>query len=521
MGKNISKYLLVVLIFLLCQSIARAAGDTIRVSQGLLAGINSSDGQIRIYKGVPYAAPPVGDLRWQEPQAPQHWKGIRMADHYANSAMQATGARNPWTAEFINDQPVSEDCLYLNIWAPKRQKGKKFAILVYIHGGGYTEGSGSTSITDGENLARKGIIVININYRLGIFGFFAHPELTSESVHHSSGNYGLMDQLAALKWIHENVSAFGGDPERVTVCGQSAGAGCVHDLVVSPLVKGMISGGIAESGSDLVPRTPMLTLPQAEKACSDFAASIGLHSLKQLRALPANQLLALTKKLPGVLRPIIDGWFLPQSVPAIYREGKQNDVPILTGINADEGSAKSNYGKLSAEEFKKQSQQLYGDMYNEFEQLYPAATDTEAAKAQIESARDFGLASTYLWAAAHIKTSRAHTYTYYFNHPIPWPQFPQYGVFHSSEIPYVFSNLNRLNRPWEPADRQLSETMSSYWINFINSGNPNGANLPTWPQISFNTDQTLYIDVITEPKTVLPSNKMRFFQDFFNKHLVK
>ncbi|PTT00281.1 esterase [Pedobacter sp. HMWF019] len=517
MSRKIQKYIFAILIFSTCHSFAQAPADTVQVNEGSLAGTSSVDGQIQIYKGIPYAAPPIGNLRWKAPQAPKHWQGIRAADQYGNSAMQTTAARNPWTAEFINDQPISEDCLYLNIWTPKHQKGESLAVLVYIHGGGYVEGSGSTPISNGENLARKGIIVININYRLGIFGFFAHPELSRESAHHSSGNYGLMDQMAALKWIQENIASFGGDPKRVTVCGQSAGAGCVHDLIASPLTKGLMSGGIAQSGSDLVPRTPMLTLQQAEKACSDFTTSLGMSSLKQLRDLSADELLAYTKKLPGLLRPIIDGWFLPESVPVIYKQGKQNRVPVLTGINADEGSAKSNYGKISAEEFQKQSRQLYEVLYEDFDFLYPARTDSEARTSQVESARDFGLASTYLWADGYSKTAQA--YTYYFNHPIPWPEFPQYGAFHSSEIPYVFSNLNKLMRPWTPADRQISEMMSSYWVNFVNKGDPNGPGLPLWPSVESNVAQTLYIDLKTETKLVLPSNKMKFFQLFFAQPL--
>jgi len=517
MSRKIQKYILAILIFSTCHSFAQAPAEIVQVNEGLLAGTSSPDGKIQAFKGIPYAAPPIGNLRWKAPQAPKHWQGIRAADQYGNSAMQTTAARNPWTAEFINDQPISEDCLYLNIWTPKHQKGESLAVLVYIHGGGYVEGSGSTAISNGENLARKGIIVIDINYRLGIFGFFAHPELSRESVHHSSGNYGLMDQMAALKWIQKNIASFGGDPKRVTVCGQSAGAGCVHDLIASPLTKGLMSGGIAQSGSDLVPRTPMLTLSQAEKACSDFTNSLGISSLKQLRDLSADELLAYTKKLPGVLRPIIDGWFLPESVPVIYLQGKQNPVPVLTGINADEGSAKSNYGKIPAEEFQKQNRQIYGVLYEDFEHFYPAHTDSEAGTSQVESARDFGLASTYLWAVGYSKM--AHAYTYYFNHPIPWPEFPQYGAFHSSEIPYVFTNLNKLMRPWTPADRQISEMMSSYWVNFVNKGDPNGPGLPLWPYVESKVAQTLYIDLKTETKLALPSNKMNFFQLFFAQPL--
>jgi para-nitrobenzyl esterase len=485
------------------------------VKQGFLSGSISTDGRTRIYKGIPYASPPLGILRWKEPQPAQHWKGVRLALEYGNSAMQLTAARNPWTPEFINDQPVAEDCLYLNIWAPKHHKGKKYAVLVYIHGGGYVEGSGSTSIADGENLAKKGIIVVSINYRLGIFGFFTHPELTAESQHHASGNYGLMDQLAALKWIRENISAFGGDSKRVTVCGQSAGAGCVHNLIASPLCKGLISAGIAQSGSDLIPRTPMLNLSQAEKTCQDFFASAGIYSLQQLRALPATELLSYTKKLPGILRPVADGWFLPESVSEIYRQGKQNRVPVLTGINADEGSAKSSYGKLSAQDFQQQSLLSYKAFYFAFNRLYPSETITQAAKAQIESARDFGLTSTWLWAISYSKTAQIPVYTYYFNHPIPWPEFPQYGAFHSSEIPYVFHNLDRLNRPWTTEDKRLSEMMSAYWVNFVNTGNPNGAKLPRWPKINPGKNQTLYIDTLIRSKEALSENKMHFFENFF------
>lgn len=516
--------LFIILMVCSIQSIAQTASDTISLHQGLLSGILSSDQQIRIYKGIPYASPPIGNFRWKEPQPPEHWQGIRAADHFGNSAMQNTAPRNPWTAEYINELPISEDCLYLNIWAPK--KPKKLAVLVFIHGGGYTEGAGYTRITDGENLAKSGIIVVSINYRLGIFGFFTHPELTRESKYHASGNYGLMDQIAALRWIQDNIAAFGGDPGRVTICGQSAGAGCVHDLIVSPLSKGLISGGIAESGSDLIPRTPMLPLELAEKACSDFASGIGLYSIKELRAIPADELLSFTKKLPGILRPVIDGWILPELVPAIYRKGKQNDVPILTGINADEGSSKSNYGKLSADEWKRQAKQLYGDMYGDFDQLYSSASDTaasssdsEAARAQIEMARDNGLASLVLWAEAHNEASRAHTYLYYFTHPIPWPQNPQYGAFHSAELPYVFNNLDRLDRPWALSDRQLASTISSYWVNFINSGNPNGPGLPPWHPVNSSRREILNIDVKTEMQPVLSSDKWLFFKRFFTNQL--
>jgi para-nitrobenzyl esterase len=523
------------ILFILCsiQSIAQPPSDTVSLQQGLLSGVLSSDHQIRIYKGIPFAAPPTGNLRWKEPQPPEHWLGIKAADHFGNSAMQITAPRNPWTAEYINEQPISEDCLYLNIWAPQintkvqtrpshaqkspRTGNSSLAVLVFIHGGGYTEGAGYTRITDGENLAKSGIIVISINYRLGIFGFFTHPELTKESDHHASGNYGLMDQIAALKWIQDNITAFGGDPHRVTISGQSAGAGCVHDLIASPLAKGLFSGGIAESGSDLVPRTTMLTLQQTEKACSDFVATMGLHTLEELRALPADQLLSFAKKLPGILRPVIDGWILPESVPAIYREGKQNDVPILTGINADEGSSKSNYGHLSAEEFKKQSQKTYGALFDDFERLYPSSSDTGGAKTQIESARDNGLASLALWAEAHQERSHAQTFIYYFTHPIPWPQFPQYGAFHAAELPYVFNNLDRMDRPWQTADKDLASTISSYWVNFIKSGNPNGPGLPVWLPVNLKGRQIMCMDINPAMRPVISNEKWLFFKSFFKE----
>lgn len=495
--------------------------DTVRINQGILEGIKNEDGSVRMFRGIPYAVAPVGALRWQEPQPVISWKGVRDASHYGNSAMQNATPQNPWTPEFINDQPISEDCLYLNIWAPAKRTNRRFAVLVYLHGGGYTGGSGATSISDGQNLAKKGIIVVGVNYRLGVFGFFAYPELTAESPNHSSGNYGLMDQVAALKWIKKNIAAFGGDPERVTICGQSSGAGCVHDLIASSLAKGLFSGAIAESGSDLVPRSPMLTLPQAEIACVSFTESVGIHSLAQLRALTADQLLSFNKKMPGLTRPIIDGYFLPESVPAIYRKGLENDVPIITGINADEGSNKGNYGRLTAVEFKQHSQSLYAEMYPSFAKIYQTKTTDELISNQIQSMRDYGLASLFLWAKSHQMTSRSKTFIYYFDHPIPWPEFPQYGSFHCAEMPYVFNNLDRLKRPWKQADFNLAQSMSDYWINFINSGDPNSKSLPQWKSFVAGNNEIFKIGAHSSMITVLPAKKLKLFSKYFEKRLIK
>lgn len=460
---------------------AAQIAEPVHVEGGLLSGVSGTDPSVRVFKGVPFAAPPVGDLRWRPPQPPASWEGVRKAARFGPSAMQAhTGAFGPWTKEFIFGNEVSEDCLYLNVWTAAEHADEKRPVLVYIHGGAFTGGSGEVAVYDGEELAKKGLVVVTINYRLGVLGFLAHPELTKESRHNASGNYGLLDQVAALRWIQKNITAFGGDPNRVTISGQSAGAASVHLLTASPLAKGLFHRAIAQSGSG-VARGPMRRREGAEQDGVKFAEAKGARSLAELRALSAKDLIASVSGSAFRFSPVIDSWFLPDEVTAIFARGRQNDVPTLTGLNADEGSASPAYGKMKADAFQKQAQQRHGDRAETFLKLYPADTDEQAALSQKQSERDQGLVSMALWAANRAKTAKTKAYLYYFDRAIPWPAHPEYGAFHTSEVPYVFHNLKILDRPWEAVDHTLAEMISSYWVHFAAAGDPNGRGLPKWP----------------------------------------
>ncbi len=487
-----------------------AVNGTVKVASGSLAGTAIASG-IRVFKGIPYAAPPVGDLRWRPPQPPAQWDGVRKAEKFSDSCMQAlTRSRNPWTKEFMVQNEASEDCLCLNVWTGAKAATEKRPVLVWLHGGAFYEGSGEIITYDGEELAKKGVIVVTINYRLGIFGFYTHPELTKESPQHASGNYGLLDCVAALKWVQQNIAAFGGDPGRVTIAGQSAGAAAVHTLTASPLAKGLFHRAIAESGSGVGRRTKQLAA--AEQDGVKWAETKGATSLKELRAKPAADLMGGAR-----FAPVVDGWFLPADTATIFAQGKQNDVPILTGLTADEGSASPTYGKIPAEEVIKQVRQGFGDQADAFLKLYPVHDQSASGLAQKQNARDGNLVSMYLWAVNRAKTSKTKAYTYYFTRGIPWPEHPEYGAFHSGDIPYFFANLKHLNRPWEAVDRKLSETVSSYWVNFAKTGDPNGKGLPKWPAFTAAQPVTMELGEKVGARSVVAKEKLVLFAQYFGK----
>ena len=480
---------------------------------GLVSGVHSDNSGVTAFKGIPYAAPPVGDLRWREPQPPQPWDGILQADEFCESCIQTLSrSRNPWTEEFMVQDTISEDCLYLNIWTPARKADDKLPVMVYIHGGAFTEGSGSIDVYNGEELAKKGIIVVTINYRLGLLGFFAHPQLSAESPHGVSGNYGLLDQVAALKWVKENIAAFGGDPEDVTISGQSAGGMSVHLLVCSPLASGLFNGAIVESGTFFGPDWMAATLHDAEEAGVRFAGSKGVAGIDELREMPVDQLLAITPSQPPArFGTIVDGWFLPEDPLTILAEGRQNDVPTIAGMNADEGSSSPTYGKTTLQQFKDQAERSYGDHAQRFLELYPASTDAEAAEMSKEASRDQGRITLYLWAKFRAKTASTKAFTYYFNRAIPWPEHPEFGAFHTSEVPYVFNNLKMLNRPWNEVDTTVADITSSYWVNFVSNGNPNGQDLPQWPSFDSTQAVTMQLGENMGEIPVASQEKIDFF----------
>lgn len=488
----------------------------VKTESGLVAGVKSASSNVVAFKGIPYAAPPVGDLRWREPQPPLKFESTYLANKFCASCIQnVRGSSPPWTDEFMVRGAVSEDCLFLNIWTPAKKTNQKLPVLLFIHGGAFREGSGSIAVYDGEALASKGIIVVNVNYRMGVLGFFTHPELTKESPNHASGNYALLDQVAALQWILRNIAAFGGDPRKVTIAGQSAGASSVHALTASPLAKGLFIRAIAESGSTYNTGTNTAKLADAEQNGVKFAQAKGAASLKDLRGLTVDQ---LTQAVQGInFGLIVDGWFLPESIPAIFAQGKQNDVATLTGLNADEGSSSPTYGKTTLAAFKEQAQTSYKEQSESFLKLYATESDEAAGKISKEVARDRGMASMYLWAKSRAATAKTNAYTYYFSRGIPWPAHPEFAAFHTSEIPYVFGNLKVLDRPWSIIDRQVSENMSSYWVNFIAKGDPNGKGLPIWPAFNPNQKVTMELGEAIGARPLTSLEKIAFFETFLTK----
>lgn len=488
----------------MCIGCSGSLSDAVEVEQGILKGAPLASGGY-VFKGVPFAAPPIGDLRWQPPQAPATWEGSRDATAFGASCMQhVAGSRPPWTEEFMVQGAVSEDCLYLNIWTHARAADAKHPVLVYIHGGGFTEGSGSVALYDGTALAQKGIVVVTINYRLGVFGLLSHPDMQAESPEGAVGNFGLLDQVEALKWVQKNIAAFGGDPSRVTIAGQSAGAMSVYLLTVSPLATGLFHGAVLQSGPGALaafglPSVRNLAVPleQGIALGEQWATSLGAGSLNDLRALSADSVMqdAGNMRFP----PVIDGQFLEDDVESVYASGKQNKVPILSGMNADEASAFPGYGQISAGDFVTQAQGRFGDLADEFVRLYPAETDEQAGQVQITSNQDFGLTAMRRLASEQAATGSAPIFLYYFDQPIPWPDRPEFQAFHTGEVPYVFDNLALLDRPWEDTDRMMAKTIAQYWVNFVRTGDPNGEGVPTWP--AFQTEG-MEIMVLQHPVTV-------------------
>jgi para-nitrobenzyl esterase len=499
--------LLALLPFVIAAQTPAAVGKAVRVEGGLLSGVSGSDPSVTVFKGVPYAAPPVGDLRWRAPEAPASWDGVRKADQFsANCVQRMRDSLGPWTAEYQPHGAVSEDCLYLNVWTAAAPKREKQPVLVYIHGGAFTDGSGNVPLYDGESLAKKGVVVVTINYRVGPLGFFTHPELTKESGHDTSGNYGLLDQVAALKWVQTNIAAFGGDPARVTIAGQSAGASSVHYLTASPIAKGLFVRAIAQSGAR-IHMGPGKTLRESEQDGVRFAESRKAPALRDLRALPAD---TLASPLEGnfAFRPIVDGWFLRANVDDVFAKGEQSDVPTLTGWTFDEGSYSSDYGRMPTEEFRKQVQQRAGSLAEALLGLYPTATQEQAAESQKAAARDQSLVSMHLWAVERARTGKTAVFTYLFTHPQPGPTQGTYGVFHSSELPYALGSLNKADRPWTATDKGIADVLSAYWANFIATGDPNGKGLPRWPAFEGDSATTMELGDKNAPRPIVDPPKL-------------
>jgi para-nitrobenzyl esterase len=498
-------------------SVQVATAQTVQTAQGKISGQKESTSVIA-FKGVPFAAPPIGDLRWRPPQPAPSWEGVREAKEFGASCIQVkAGERLPWTKEFMVQNQISEDCLYLNIWTPKLGAAAKLPVVAFIHGGGFTEGSGAIDVYHGGNLAAKGIVVVTINYRLGVLGFLAHPELTAESANHVSGNYALLDQLAALQWINANIGQFGGDPKRVTIWGQSAGAFSVAALVATPLAKGLFQHAQADSGLG-ISGLPILKLSDAEQKGVEFAAAYNAASLKELRALPAEALLTdpkTGKPFTTRMGPNVDGWVLPDTPNNMNITGSDNHVPVITGYQAGD-SALFSRDYHSLDDYKQMVQQRYGDMAAEYARLYPVSTMEDVKTAIAESGQDRNRVSMFLWASARVKAHNEPVYTYFFDRGIPWPQHPEFGAFHTGEIPYFFETLKALDRPWENKDFTLADNVSTYLVNFASNGDPNGAGLAKWPAVDPSQPRTMELNVPAGPMPLASTAKAEFWTKYFN-----
>jgi para-nitrobenzyl esterase len=456
--------------------LSAAISDPVRIDTGLVSGIAGTSDDVRVYKGIPYAAPPVGDLRWREPRPASHWDGVRKADEFSAVCMQQQ--RGPAGA---STPAPSEDCLYLNIWTGAKSASERRPVIVWSYGGAFTGGAGSVPMYDGNALARKGVVVVTYNYRLGIFGFLAHPELTKESGHNASGNYALMDLATVLRWVQKNISNFGGDPKRVTIDGESAGSMLVSAMVGSPQGKGLFVRAIGQSGAWMgVNIGKMITRGQAEENGEKMAEALGAKSIAELRAKPADELL---KNSRGPFGIIVDGWFVPEDLSITYENHKQNEVDVLVGSNRDEGTFFSRGGG-NAEQFSGTAKRRFNDLADAFLKLYPAGSDSEAGASQLASFRDeFGWQMRE-WAQLQSERGKVKAYLYYMTHVPPSPPGqPSRGATHTADLQYMFNNQPP-NVTWTDIDKQLAETMSSYWVNFAATGNPNGKGLPEWPAYS-------------------------------------
>jgi para-nitrobenzyl esterase len=487
-----------------------AAAAQVKTTGGLVQGATIAGTGIRVFRGIPFAAPPVGELRWQAPRPAVPWEGVRPATEFG---ARCTQGRMFSDISFTN---LSEDCLNLNVWTPAKTAADHLPVMVWIHGGGFQAGSGAEPRHDGEAFARKGIVLVTVNYRLGVFGFFSHPELTRESGHNASGNYGFLDQVAALRWVQDNIAAFGGNPDNVTIFGESAGSFSVSALMASPLARGLFHRAIGESGafftagSGTLPLTPLAT---SEERGVAFASSLGADSLATLRAKPAADLLAMASKAQPGFMPNLDGYFLPEDVWTVFAAGRQSRVPLLAGWNADEirQSVTLRPQKPTVQSFADEVRKRFGDAADAILKTYPAATDPEALEASAALASDMFIGqNTWKWIETHLETGASPVYRYSFDRKIPVPPgntvmgiaatSADIGARHAGEIEYVFGalDLSLPKVPWEPADRTLSDEMTTYWANFARTGDPNGAGLPAWPRYEPASRRVMHLDTVVK-----------------------
>ncbi len=495
----------------LCLKMAFAA--PVKVEGGLVEGIAADS--LTVYKGIPFAGAPVGDMRWRPPQPAPKWEGVRKADQFAPGCVQSIGDPPP--------SGTSEDCLHLNIWTPAKSPKDRVPVLVWIYGGGFNGGATSIPVYSGEKLSRRGVVLVSIAYRVGILGFFAHPELSAESSHHVSGTYGLLDMIAGLQWIQRNIAAFGGDPKRVTIFGESAGGIAVSMLCASPLAEGLFTGAISQSGGSFGPTghvpSPgenMRPLADAEISGVELARAAGAATLRDLRALPAGKLIEVGRSQRGMAWPIVDGWVIPDDQYRLYVAGRFNDAAILLGYNSDEGLSFSH--DKTPNDYIAGVRKRYGPFADRLLEAYPVAADSVPKTAR-DLARDsaFGW-HTWVWARLQSQHGKGKAYYYYFDQHPEYPAgSPQagHGSPHGAEVAYVFEHLYDTHRPATPADERISDAMAAYWTNFAKHLDPNGKGLPEWPAFSDRAPVVMYFAGTPHTGPVPSAESLRVLDGYF------
>jgi para-nitrobenzyl esterase len=500
-----------ILLALLPLKAALADITQVKVTGGAVSG--AAENGISIFKGIPFAAPPVGDLRWKAPAPVKPWSGLRKADAFADACMQAPHSQG-------NTAPVSEDCLYLNVWTPARSAGEKLPVIVWIHGGGFVGGSTSIAMYDGGGYARKGVVLVSLAYRLGPYGFMAHPELSRESGH-GSGTYGIQDLIAGLKWVKANISAFGGDPHNVTIFGHSAGSAAVSFLAASPLSKGLFQRVIAMSGASFAPLVSserggfgmsIPALKTAEATGSAFLAKLGVMHIAEARKLSADTIQSATGG-GMAFRPVADGYVLSNDMSTLYRQGKFNDTPVLLGHTSDETLAFGGSRPVTPADFEKQIKEQFGAQAEAILSAYPHATDAEAVSAarHVRNDTSFGW-NMWAWAREQSEHGKGKVFSYYYDNHAPQAE----GSGHGSDVPFHFQTLSTRRTP-SKEDLALSEMISSYDINFAKTGNPNGQGLPPWPAFTDKNQQVMVFDATPGARVYPLLEKVRVLDTYFER----
>jgi para-nitrobenzyl esterase len=496
----------------LCLSLpAMAQIQTASVTGGQVAGV-VKDG-VASFKGIPFAAPPVGELRWKAPQPVKPWAGVKQADTFAPAPMQAASMGGAP----VTKPNVSEDCLYLNVWTAARSVSERRPVMVWIYGGAFSAGMTSVPVYDGTRFAQQGVVLVSIAYRVGPFGFLAHPELSKESGK-GSGTYGLQDQISGLRWVRDNIAQFGGDPARVTIFGESAGGISVSMLCASPAAKALFQRAISESGGSFAPARfdneagqNVPTQKLAEQTGVAFLTKLGAKDIAEARTLAADTILKASGGM-GLFWPAADGNVILGDQYELYETGKFNDTPILIGTNSDEGAMFVRPG-VTATSFEKQIRSGYGPAADAILAVYPHATDAEAFKSSKDIFRESAFAwHTWVWATLQAQKGKGKAYVYYFDHRTP--RSPD-GASHAAEIPFVFENLGGSAGAPTPAETALSDLMSAYWINFAATGDPNGAGLPTWPAFTPKDQRAMFFDTVPSARPLPNQDKLKALDGYY------